>query len=207
MILRSLLFSFEGRISRKTYWLTLLGYFGAIAAVAVAFRLSNDYFLLIPRWDDARPYFYAGLVAAMLPLLPITIKRLQDRDRSWLALCAVTGAGYAVLWGERLVEHLILGDPLFRTNQPSEWLQFLGAAPLVALTHTMPPMGAFTVFGTIPKLVNAIPDGLLSPAVMFYSIDIALGLLAMIAGLWFFWQVGLRRGTVGPNRYGPDPLG
>lgn len=207
MTLRTLLFSFEGRISRKTYWLTLLGYFGAIAAVLVAFRLSNDYFLHIPRSDDAKPYFITGLAAAMWPLLPLTIKRLHDGDKSWPALCAVTGAGYAAMWGERLTEHLILGDPLLRTNQPSEWLYLLGASPLAALTHSWFPIGAFTAFGTIPKLVKAIPDGLLSPAVMFYSIDIALGLLSVIAGLWFFWQVGLRRGTVGPNGYGPDPLG
>lgn len=23
---------------------------------------------------------------------------------------------------------------------------------------------------------------------------------------WYLWEVGFRRGTVGPNKYGPDPL-
>jgi uncharacterized membrane protein YhaH (DUF805 family) len=26
-------------------------------------------------------------------------------------------------------------------------------------------------------------------------------------GIWFFVQTGCLRGTVGPNRFGPDPLG
>ena len=38
---------------------------------------------------------------------------------------------------------------------------------------------------------------------------IAAGILALIdlgVGLWFMVEFGCRRGTLGPNRYGPDPL-
>jgi uncharacterized membrane protein YhaH (DUF805 family) len=39
-----------------------------------------------------------------------------------------------------------------------------------------------------------------------YLADSLGGLILLVAGLWYFWEVGFRRGTVGPNKYGPDPL-
>ncbi len=41
-----------------------------------------------------------------------------------------------------------------------------------------------------------------SPSTLFYVIGIPVGLVAVILIIDF----GFRRGTVGPNRYGPDPL-
>ena len=32
-------------------------------------------------------------------------------------------------------------------------------------------------------------------------------LVPFIGGIWLFIELGLLRGTVGPNRFGPDPLG
>lgn len=39
------------------------------------------------------------------------------------------------------------------------------------------------------------------------SINILTGLISFLIWLWFFIQLGLFRGTRGPNRFGPDPLG
>ena len=33
-----------------------------------------------------------------------------------------------------------------------------------------------------------------------------LGLAAFAVGVWAFVELGCLRGTIGPNRYGPDPL-
>ena len=33
-----------------------------------------------------------------------------------------------------------------------------------------------------------------------------LGLIAAVIGVWFFIEFGCLRGSVGPNRYGPDPV-
>lgn len=40
------------------------------------------------------------------------------------------------------------------------------------------------------------------PSTLFYVIGVPLGIMALILLIDF----GFRRGTVGPNRYGPDPL-
>jgi uncharacterized membrane protein YhaH (DUF805 family) len=44
---------------------------------------------------------------------------------------------------------------------------------------------------------------LANPNTLFYVIGVPLGIVALILLIDF----GFRRGTVGPNRYGPDPLG
>jgi uncharacterized membrane protein YhaH (DUF805 family) len=49
-------------------------------------------------------------------------------------------------------------------------------------------------------------------AVMYVTMDDAtitsavLGLAAFAIGIWAFVELGCLRGTVGPNRYGPDPI-
>ena len=47
-------------------------------------------------------------------------------------------------------------------------------------------------------LVGPVED----PNTLFYVVGIPLGIMALIVLVDF----GFRRGTVGPNRYGPDPL-
>jgi uncharacterized membrane protein YhaH (DUF805 family) len=42
-----------------------------------------------------------------------------------------------------------------------------------------------------------------NPNTLFYVLGVPLGLFALVLLIDF----GFRRGTVGPNRYGPDPLG
>jgi len=39
-----------------------------------------------------------------------------------------------------------------------------------------------------------------SPAAMFLS------LITLVVGIWFFVEFGCMRGTIGANRYGPDPV-
>jgi uncharacterized membrane protein YhaH (DUF805 family) len=41
------------------------------------------------------------------------------------------------------------------------------------------------------------------PSMLFYVVLVPLGIMALILLIDF----GFRRGTAGPNRYGPDPLG
>jgi uncharacterized membrane protein YhaH (DUF805 family) len=37
-------------------------------------------------------------------------------------------------------------------------------------------------------------------------LEIVLLVVTIIVGIWFFIELGCLRGTVGSNRYGPDPL-
>jgi uncharacterized membrane protein YhaH (DUF805 family) len=42
---------------------------------------------------------------------------------------------------------------------------------------------------------------------LWYALAGATGLAAFVLSIWLFVQIGFLRGTQGPNRYGPDPLG
>jgi uncharacterized membrane protein YhaH (DUF805 family) len=38
------------------------------------------------------------------------------------------------------------------------------------------------------------------------AVDYILGIALLIVGIWYLIELGILRGTVGPNQYGPDPL-
>ena len=38
------------------------------------------------------------------------------------------------------------------------------------------------------------------------GVQIAVGLASLIISIWFLIEVGFRKGTIGANNYGPDPL-
>ena len=38
------------------------------------------------------------------------------------------------------------------------------------------------------------------------ALDYLLGAIIFLASLWFFIELGCMRGTIGENKYGPDPL-
>jgi uncharacterized membrane protein YhaH (DUF805 family) len=42
---------------------------------------------------------------------------------------------------------------------------------------------------------------------IWYVLAGATGLAALIISIWLFVEIGFLRGTRGPNRFGPDPLG
>ena len=42
---------------------------------------------------------------------------------------------------------------------------------------------------------------------IWYVLAGAAGLAAVIISVWLFVEIGFLRGTQGPNRFGPDPLG
>jgi len=42
---------------------------------------------------------------------------------------------------------------------------------------------------------------------IWYGLAGAAGLAALIISIWLFVEIGFLRGTRGPNRFGPDPLG
>lgn len=38
------------------------------------------------------------------------------------------------------------------------------------------------------------------------AVDYILGIALLIVGIWYLIELGILRGTIGPNQYGPDPL-
>ncbi|PFG45429.1 uncharacterized membrane protein YhaH (DUF805 family) [Vibrio sp. ES.051] len=77
---KELLFSFQGRINRKTYWIWNVIYYVSILGFGVGVNqlFPTFSYLLLPIF----------LLIILIPDLAITTKRWHDRDKSiyWLAL-------------------------------------------------------------------------------------------------------------------------
>ncbi|UHJ60040.1 DUF805 domain-containing protein [Vibrio furnissii] len=80
MSYQTLLFSFQGRIGRRTYWIWNVFYY---VAIVTAIALLNRW---LPDWA---PYLLPlFMLLILVPDLAITAKRWHDRDKSswWLLL-------------------------------------------------------------------------------------------------------------------------
>jgi uncharacterized membrane protein YhaH (DUF805 family) len=90
-----------------------------------------------------------------------------------------------------------------------------GIAVLVKRIHDRDKTGALVwllyapvvlaVFLTIAALIAAFADG--SEGAVTLGLMSAFSWIAVaVIGIWFFIEFGCLRGTIGPNRYGPDPI-
>lgn len=201
MTLRTLYFSFAGRIGRKTYWLAFLGYIGVIVTLLLAFRVANDHFLhayLPPGWS-------ATIGFLLLPLLPVTVKRLHDTDRSARVIIVLLAYFYFAMAVDRLFYLAIESKPLINVNDPRE-VYFLWFPLIGVLVHALPAAFAVPVWGQTAKVIASLQQGYYDMVAVSYLSSAVVALIGLCASVWYLWLVGFRRGTVGPNRYGPDPL-
>ncbi len=86
--MKELLFSFEGRVGRKTWWLAMLGIIAAVIAVqvlmAVLATMSETAGLI------GAIFALAVCLALLVPSLAITAKRWHDVDKSgWWQLLGI----------------------------------------------------------------------------------------------------------------------
>ena len=145
--------SFEGRISRRTFWFGLLVFVAAgLALSALALPIAN---WLGP--SGRIPLFIAGLPLWYV-LMALVVKRLHDRDHK---------------------------------AAPRAWL-FAGATLITAVVHVS-KIG-FTSISLAGRSIEA-------PGPAAYAVLAA----CMFVQLWLMVGLGLRQGTRGPNRFGPDP--
>jgi uncharacterized membrane protein YhaH (DUF805 family) len=161
---KQILFSFSGRLNRKSYWIAIISLIlGFAAAVVIVLSFGentaqlfnendNDY---APQgWELAGALF---LIVALLVLtycnFAIAAKRLHDRDKSawWLLF-------------------IVVGGSLF---------EFATLAGVTAVGTEAEPSTLGNVLIVIGGLIS----------------------------LWFFVELGFFKGSQGPNRFGPDPLG
>jgi len=141
MPLSQLLFSFQGRLNRKPYWMTIL-------ATVVIFILLIV--LVVMMFGEEHLWAVGALLAVLvilyIPLIWISLaigaKRLHDRDKSawWLLL-----------------------------------------------------------FYLVPSILSTAGNHA-------GDMGIILHLASFAITVWAFVELGCLRGTVGPNRFGPDPL-
>jgi len=142
--------SFEGRISRKPYWIGLI-----VLVIIMMVIIFGASFLLIG--SIVEPTFQTRLVTFVLQLLflypstALMVKRLHDR------------------------------------NRPSYWAAFI----------------------LVPMVLKSLTDlmGMTGDPLNQNALDYLLNIIIFVVSIWFFVELGCLRGTVGPNQYGPDPLG
>jgi uncharacterized membrane protein YhaH (DUF805 family) len=76
-------------------------------------------------------------------------------------------------------------------------------AVLVKRIHDRNKSGWLMLLYYVPAILDYIISataGQQSPAAVFLS------LITLVVGIWFFIEFGCMRGTIGANRYGPDPV-
>jgi uncharacterized membrane protein YhaH (DUF805 family) len=94
--------------------------------------------------------------------------------------------GLLNLW----ITYALAAKRLHDRNHGGWWLM----APTVTLLAAI--LVAFVMFSQ--------PEGQREP---WNSAAVILTLATLALGVWLFLEIGFLRGTDGPNRYGPDPLG
>jgi uncharacterized membrane protein YhaH (DUF805 family) len=149
-----MLFGFDGRLSRKPYWIgsieVLIAAMLVVGGVAAVLSFTGQAATPEELLRLAHPWLAGvGLILAY-PAAALLAKRLHDRNRTgWLA-------------GLLLV-------PL----EVETWLD---------------------------------PAGSVAQTRLIYAIYLAASAMTIVVGVWFLVELGFLRGTVGNNRYGPDPL-
>lgn len=208
------LFSFEGRVSRKYYWL-FFGGLALYAVLAVAISLAVGYlyltFLYTPRFHHTgvelntriqSVVFLAPLGILMLvgcfAALSVMVRRMHDRNHSatwvpiWIVLALVT-----------ILVRSLLDEP-FRRSISWDWWYVGTRYGWDVLFY-----GATMVLGGLPAIANFALKTYRNLTGTFVTQSVyALPVIIPLAlyGLWYLREAGFRRGTVGPNKYGPDPL-
>jgi uncharacterized membrane protein YhaH (DUF805 family) len=170
------LFSFEGRINRAKYWYAIVA-----SSVACMVFLSIVAYVIAGVFGVSIKSIHVDFfgVLTKLPSLPFSIS-FGDAAPSPVALVLFYG----------------VGTPIFVVSM---W--FLAATTIKRL-HDRNKTGWWTVlFFIAPGLLNRLWDWIDDPTAALFVSAGAFGLT-----VWCFVEMLCRRGTRGPNRFGPDPL-
>jgi uncharacterized membrane protein YhaH (DUF805 family) len=84
--------------------------------------------------------------------------------------------------------------------------------PLVAVgvkrLHDRGRPGYTVLVFLIPWILHQVTNmiGITGDPLAFNAIDVTSFLINLVLFFWFLFELGFRRGTVGPNEFGPDPV-
>ena len=179
------LFSFSGRINRAKQW--------AFVLIAIALGIIQAAFVHLTIGIPA----ILDVLARKQPFAALT----QGNTRfSVLALCAIVLLG---LYMRLAVDTKRLHD----RGKSAWWLLIFVFAPLVLNIPTL--IEASMNFPHIADVIRAAQQHLPRPPHVPMTrspLAILANGAATILSLWAFVELYCLRGTVGDNRYGPDPL-
>jgi uncharacterized membrane protein YhaH (DUF805 family) len=135
------------------------------------------------------------------------------RKSYWLGTICLIIVMMIVMFG---AIYLIGGSVLandFQTRLVTFVLQLLflypSAALIVKRLHDRNRPGWFAAFMLGPVILKSISDlvGMTGDPINQNALDYLFNILIFVVAIWFFVELGCLRGTVGPNQYGPDPVG
>lgn len=134
-------------------------------------------------------------------------------DWGWLFFSFSGRVNRAKYWGTSLLLFLIMAIPLIvavNTDSNAAWILLIvvflgvlysGLAVAAKRLHDRDKSAWWLLlFYIAPGLVQSFGDAADGAGFIFYLISFGIS-------LWAFIELGCLRGTVGPNRFGPDPLG
>ena len=136
-----------------------------------------------------------------------------NRKRYWMGLIVLIIIMMVIMFG---AIYLVGGSMLaadFQTRLVTFVLQLLFLYPSTALMvkrlHDRNRPSYFAAFLLVPMVIKAVTDlmGMTGDPVSQNALDYLLNIIIFAVSVWFFIELGCLRGTVGPNQYGPDPLG
>ena len=182
-----LLFSFQGRLNRKPYWTMVIG---TPLSIALAIYLAQG-----------RRRVLLGATGASLAFVGLVIASLRHFLGGAIVDSLVKTAAnkhpVSVIWA---IETSVLRDIaiILVLYIPLIWI---GLALSAKRLHDRDKSAWWLlVFYALPTILSTAADR--TEDVQF----IILHLISFGITVWAFVELGCLRGTVGSNRYGPDPL-
>lgn len=171
--------STEGRISRKTFWLGILG------LIVVNVVIS---FLILPLVGVSMLPNMAALADPSADAAAVS-KTIADSMRSsaWASLVIFVIFAYPAY-------ALMVKRRHDKDNNGLDVLIYMGLTALLLLIQAL-GIGYDTM--TIGEV------SVLTPSLLITLLSFAVGIFA----IYLLVVLGFLRGTAGPNQYGPDPLG
>jgi uncharacterized membrane protein YhaH (DUF805 family) len=179
------LFGFSGRINRAKQWALLL----VGLAFVVLFQVA---FAVIVGWGAVSAAFEAKT--------PILSFLSTPQFHAFLLVC---GALYLLVFYINLA---VATKRLHDRNKSAVWLLVFFALPFVLEIPAL--MNLPNVLAQLGDMIKAAQADAQRPMMQIYEpplVVITRG-AATIISLWAFVELYILRGTVGDNRYGPDPL-
>jgi uncharacterized membrane protein YhaH (DUF805 family) len=168
----------DGRISRKSWWLGLIG----IIVVNIIISL---------------------LIFPIVGLGGPSPQAVMDASADPAALSAlINGAMQTSGWAS-LILFLIFAFPMYalhikrrhdRDNNGLDAIIFIALTAVLLLSQAL---GLAYTMGDMGGVTVPVPT-------MLYSV---LGVILFVYGIYMLVVLGFLKGTPGPNQYGPDPLG
>jgi uncharacterized membrane protein YhaH (DUF805 family) len=144
MKLRKILFSFDGRIGRRTYWLALLALIAAVLVLTFApFLLGNEewVFLILALTSQ-----FIWLLS-LWPLLAVGSKRLHDRNKNGWWLLVYWLLPFVLICGGLSI--ILFDDP--RTGRSGDF----STGAILIFASLLPALWGIVELGILPGTKGA----------------------------------------------------